>query len=80
MISRNCLVADALSGADYDGDLVKIYADKIIVDAIKKGCYCESEVKNKDGENTIKVQKRKDDIPIVSIPSTKSADIPKKIR
>lgn len=67
MISRNALVADTLSGADYDGDLVKIYSDNIIVDAIKKGCYEED-------KNRKNAWVRKADMPIVVIPNVKTSD------
>lgn len=39
MISCESLVPMALSGADFDGDLVKIVCDSTVVTAIKENCY-----------------------------------------
>ncbi len=42
MLSRNSLVPNTLSGADFDGDLVKIVSQPEIVNAIKRGAYTEN--------------------------------------
>ena len=39
MLSRNSLAPNTLSGADFDGDLVKIVSQEEIVEAIKRGTY-----------------------------------------
>lgn len=59
MVSRNTLVPMILSGADFDGDLVKIVSEKTVVSAVEKGAYKKTE----EGIT------RK--LPIVNIPNTK---------
>lgn len=62
MIAYQSLVPMALAGADFDGDLVKIFANRHIVDAIMRGAYNEREIISRK-------------LPLVSIPSGSS--IPK---
>ena len=69
MLSHFSLDAMALSGADFDGDLVKIIADQTIVSAIKAGTYQESQIEKSSRDK--KTYKRK--LPIIMIPDTKSA-------
>lgn len=57
MVAYKSLVPMALSGCDFDGDLVKIVAEKAIRDAIKKGVYDDS------GDCR--------ELPIIEIPSKK---------
>ena len=57
MVSCESLVPMALSGADFDGDLVKIVSDPAIVSAIKKKCY------TKAGKHVSRL------LPVVKIPS-----------
>lgn len=66
MLSHFSLDAMALSGADFDGDLVKIIDDQRIVSAIKAGTYQGKET-NPSG------QKAERKLPIIMIPDTKSA-------
>ena len=65
MLPYNSPVPEALAGADFDGDLVKIFADEIINKAIIRGAYKETETV----EGT-KVYERK--LPIAYIPKPKS--------
>ena len=46
MVAYKSFLPMALSGADFDGDLVKIVVDRIIVSAIEQGVYSESLSKN----------------------------------
>lgn len=39
MVSNVSCVPMALAGADYDGDLVKVIAERVVVDAVEKACY-----------------------------------------
>ena len=55
MVSMKSLVPMALSGADFDGDLVKIVADQTIVNAILRGSYREGTSERK--------------LPVIMIPS-----------
>ncbi len=57
MVSRNSLAPMALSGADFDGDLVKIIANRTVVNAIIRGAF----------EKSGKSLERK--LPIAQIPS-----------
>lgn len=61
MVACDSLVPAILGGADFDGDEVKIINDEIIVNAVKRGCYKETE----DGGISRK-------LPVIVIPSDKS--------
>lgn len=68
MLSRNSLVPNTLSGADFDGDLVKIVSEESIVSAIKRGAYSEA----KEGNKVVRK------LPIIEIPNTKEMAKPTK--
>lgn len=54
MVNYNSLVPMALSGADFDGDLVKIFEEEIIVSAIQKNAYApgkEQSYRKKDSKS-----------------------------
>ncbi len=61
MIPCDSMVAHIMGGADFDGDMVKVINNELIVDAVIKGCY---ENNGADG------LKRK--LPVINIPSVKS--------
>lgn len=68
MISRNTLVAMALGGADFDGDMVRVVSEPAVVDAILRGSYVEdTAVGNNEHPRTREMRK----LPLVEIPSTK---------
>ncbi len=73
MVSRNSLVPMILSGADFDGDLVKIVADGRIVNAIKNGAYQPAE-KEKPSNSFEPAEKEKPSnsferkLPVIVIP------------
>ena len=60
-IAEKSLAANAIGGADFDGDIIKILTDAEIVNAIVKGCYT-------DGE------KLRRTLPIIEIPSTANSN------
>ena len=63
MVGSRSLIPSTLGGADFDGDLVKIYSSKSIVDAVFRGCYKQS------GRHIKRV------LPIVSIPNLDSDEL-----
>ena len=71
MISNRSAVAAALSGADFDGDIVKIVIDRTINQAILDAVY-EKEVPQEGGTSRRNKFRRK--LPIVSISSPKGSD------
>lgn len=70
MVARTSLVPMALSGADFDGDLVKIVADPLINTAIVSGTY---ESANSDFETDPLTRNLRRKLPIIQIPDTKSS-------
>ena len=63
MVGSRSLIPSTLGGADFDGDLVKIYSSKSIVNAVFRGCYKQS------GRHIKRV------LPIVSIPNLNSDEL-----
>ena len=76
MISSKTIVAMALSGADFDGDMVKIVCDNRIVNAIKKGAYKNAQINNtgeeNSGDNTKKKVFVEKVLPVIEIPKLKA--------
>lgn len=77
MVSEFSFVPQALSGADFDGDMVKLITDKRICDAINLACYhpdaagqpgTEENADTVKDLNTIRKHSRK--LPIIMIPDT----------
>lgn len=59
MVATYSIAPMVLSGADFDGDLVKVTDDPIIVDAIRKGAYIKSE------KTPVYIRR----LPVIEIPS-----------
>lgn len=66
MVSCESLVPMALSGADFDGDMVKIVCDKPIIKAIQKSTYKEVQKNDRDKNEQHVQYERK--LPVIIIP------------
>lgn len=74
MVAYKSLVPMALSGADFDGDIVKIIVDEIVVKAIEFGVY-NKEVQKflEEKREHITISIRNDEMAVIKIPSPKAA-------
>lgn len=68
MVASGSLVPMALSGADFDGDLVKIICDYRIINAVKRGVY------NRTTKTNINNGVLKRSLPVIQIPNIETKD------
>lgn len=67
MVASKSLAPNALAGADFDGDIVKVFEDSIVRKAVLEGAYDKAEVMEKGKKHT--QYSRKQGLDLIEIPT-----------